>query len=136
MAIEMSPHLIFRTHQFAITPGDDEETNPGIFGKSLAHAVYKHLREKGHEAEPAEAEDYGWVVQVKQVAGGEVRVVCMAQGDDEDMEWRIFVTRNLGMMDKLRGRGPEVAKSVADVYAVVHDWIRSQPGTRDLEVDE
>jgi hypothetical protein len=57
--------LHFESAAFGIDPGEDEATNPGIFGRALAEWVRDRLRERGLPAEDVIAEDFGWCVPVR-----------------------------------------------------------------------
>jgi hypothetical protein len=50
-----SPLLVFESSAFAIVPGEDEETNPGLYGKSLATWLAGELRSAGFPAGMVEA---------------------------------------------------------------------------------
>ena len=42
--MKQSPLLEFESSAFAVMPGEDEETNPGIYGKALAQWLADRLR--------------------------------------------------------------------------------------------
>ena len=70
--------LHFESSAFGIDPGETAETNPVIFGRSLAEWVGERLREQGLPAEAVIAEDFGWSVPVR-LAPHPVYVACAAQ---------------------------------------------------------
>lgn len=47
---------------FEIEPGEDEKTNPGIYGKQLASWIREKMASKGYPAEEVIPEDWGWCV--------------------------------------------------------------------------
>ena len=49
----------FRSTRFEIEPGEDEEINPGIYGKQLAEWLKARLEESGYKVEPIINEDWG-----------------------------------------------------------------------------
>ncbi len=51
----------FKSTQFQIEPDEDEETNPGCFGKALAHWLANELKKYKYETEVI-PEDWGWCV--------------------------------------------------------------------------
>ena len=63
--MKQSPLLTFESSAFAVTPGEDEETNPGIFGKALAQWLAEQLRVAGFATGAVMAEDFGWCVPVE-----------------------------------------------------------------------
>ena len=52
----------FTSDLFQIEPGEDEETNPRMYGKNLASWVRQKLVEIGYAPEEVIPEDYGWLV--------------------------------------------------------------------------
>src|SRR5204863_4211217 len=62
--MKQSPLLIFECAAFAVIPGEDEQTNPGIYGKSLALWLAERLRSAGFAAGAIIAEDFGWCIPV------------------------------------------------------------------------
>lgn len=51
----------FKSRQFTLVEGEEEFTNPGCFGKSLADWLASELKEKGYDTEVI-PEDFGWCV--------------------------------------------------------------------------
>ena len=52
----------FTSDLFQIEPGEDEETNPRMYGKQLAAWIRQKLVENGYQPEDAIPEDFGWLV--------------------------------------------------------------------------
>ena len=65
MAMSISSTLIFQSVAFPPEEGEDEQTNPGIFGRNLAHWVSGFLNEAGIAAGDVIPEDFGWCVPVE-----------------------------------------------------------------------
>ena len=61
----MQAHVEFRSDRFPPVEGDDEEVNPGRYGKRLAEFIRRGLTERGIEAEEPRPEDWGWLVPVR-----------------------------------------------------------------------
>jgi hypothetical protein len=55
----------FRSGLFAIEVGEDEETNPGRYGKNLAVWLKSRLEALGHPVEEVIPEDWGWCVMCR-----------------------------------------------------------------------
>jgi hypothetical protein len=87
--MKQSRLLEFSSSAFAIEPGEDEHTNPGIFGKALANWIAQQLRARGTAAGKIIAEDFGWCVPVESKAG-KLYVAC-ANAEDEQDRWIVFV---------------------------------------------
>ena len=49
----------FTSSLFKIEPGEDEEINPGCYGRQLAVWLKKQLEERGYSVEPIINEDWG-----------------------------------------------------------------------------
>ena len=77
----MHTHLEFMSDQFERVPGEDEETNPDIFGLRLAEFVTKHLMANGYEADHI-AEDWGRCVIIGNAPFSSF-VGCSSYGDDQ-----------------------------------------------------
>lgn len=60
----MRTHLEFRSDAFPACPGEDEEINPGRYGKRLAEFIAAELPRKGYRVRDVYAEDWGWVVEL------------------------------------------------------------------------
>src|ERR1044072_1854354 len=60
----MKTMLEFRSDAFPAEPGEEEEVNPGRYGRALARFIAEGLRGKGFEAAEPVAEDWGWQIDV------------------------------------------------------------------------
>jgi hypothetical protein len=49
----------FTTSLFEVEPGEDEEINPGLYGRQLALWLKAQLEQRGYSVEPIIAEDWG-----------------------------------------------------------------------------
>jgi hypothetical protein len=54
--------LCFKSTLFDIVPGEDADTNPGRYGKSLANWLREKLIAMGYSVEDIVPEDWGWCV--------------------------------------------------------------------------
>jgi hypothetical protein len=63
-ASRMRTHLQFKSTQFEIVAGEDEDTNPQIYGLRLAEFIAEHLNTAGYEV-TVYAEDWGRCVELK-----------------------------------------------------------------------
>jgi hypothetical protein len=57
--------LWFKSTLFEILPGEDENTNPGCYGRSLAIWLRGKLIDMGYDVEDVIPEDWGWCVLCK-----------------------------------------------------------------------
>ncbi|HKS58334.1 MAG TPA: hypothetical protein VJS12_23760 [Steroidobacteraceae bacterium] len=92
-----SPLLEFRSTSFEVAEGEDEETNPGIYGKSLATWLAAQLSVSDDEVN---AEDFGWCVPVKSPQH-RLYIACSSEDDSKD-RWRVFVFAEGGFFSSLK----------------------------------
>ena len=64
----MRTHLEFRSPAFPATPGEDEEINPGRYGKRLASYLAAALPSLGFDVLGCNAEDWGWRIDLRNKA--------------------------------------------------------------------
>jgi hypothetical protein len=57
-----------RSTKFPAYPGEEEEVNPGLWGRRLAEYFYRKLKEQGIETKEIFAEDWGWTVPIHHAA--------------------------------------------------------------------
>src|SRR5262249_42283488 len=127
--LKQSPLLEFECSAFAIDPGEDADTNPGIYGRALARWLAEQLRAAGVPAGEVSGEDFGWCIPVAS-APHSLYVACASRGE-EPGHWQVFVFAEGGLMARLLGRDKSAA-SVASLFAAVRRCLESAPMVRDL----
>ena len=127
--MKQSPLLVFESAAFAVSPGEDEQTNPGIVGKSLALWLAEQLRLAGFSAGEIIAEDFGWCIPVD-ANSHSLYVACAGTREKQD-QWRVFAFAEGGMIARLRGKDRS-AESLATLFAAVRRCIESAPSIRGL----
>jgi len=127
--MKRSPLLEFESSVFAVVPGEDTETNPGIYGKALAQWLADQLREAGVRAGAVIAEDFGWCIPVESRPHS-LYVVCASTGDQPG-RWRVFAFAEGGAIAHLLGKDKSDA-SLAPLFAAVRRCLESTPTVRDL----
>lgn len=128
-----SPLLYFESSVFPVEPGEDEETNPGIFGKSLAHWLAERIATRGFIVEDVFAEDFGWCVAV-QSRPHRLYIAC-ASRDDNPQRWGVFVFAEGGWLARLVGKDKR-SESIAALYTALKELLESAPEISDLRVEE
>jgi len=126
--MKQSPLLEFESSAFAVLPGEDEETNPGIYGKALAQWLAEQLRGAGLPAGDVIAEDFGWCVPVESKPHS-LYVACAST--EKPNHWRLFAFAEGGVMARLMGKDKS-AESLASLFAAVRRCLESAPSVRDL----
>ena len=131
--------LHFESNAFPVTPGEDEQTNPGIFGRALAEWVRDRLRERGLPAGDIIPEDFGWCVPVA-LPPHAVYVACANEGGPEGPQprtetrflgWQLFVFVEGGLMQRLFGKDTR-REAMIRVSEAVRQALASSPDIRNL----
>ena len=95
----MNTQVEFRSSKFPPYDGEEEQINPGLWGKRLGEYLAQHLSAKGFKTEEIVAEDWGYYLPIQNE--GEIAVLyCFAF---------LFIAAEGGGMwsvDALRSNGP------------------------------
>jgi hypothetical protein len=73
----------FRSKKFPPYDGEEEQINPGLWGKRLAEYLVEKLGAKGIKSKEIISEDWGWYIPVEN-EGFRLAVCCGHQGGDDD----------------------------------------------------
>jgi hypothetical protein len=122
--MKQSPLLEFDSSAFAVIPGEDEETNPGIYGKALAQWLAEQLAAAGFSPQAVIAEDFGWCVPLESTPHS-LNVACASTGEKPG-EWRVFAFVEGGMMARVLGKDTS-AESLASLFAALKHCLESAP---------
>jgi len=79
----MKTQVEFRSSKFPAYEGEEEQINPGLWGKRLAEFLVEKLAEQGIATEEMSAEDWGWYVPVRN-EGFRLAICCGHQDGDDD----------------------------------------------------
>jgi hypothetical protein len=131
--MKQSSALEFESCAFAVIPGEDAETNPGIYGKALAQWLCAQLRASGLPAEDAFAEDFGWLVPI-QSRPHRLYVAC-ANSDETGNQWRVFAFAEGGVLARIMGKDKS-AESVALLFTALRRILESAPSVRHLRDEQ
>lgn len=61
----MKTHLEFRSSAFPPYPEEEEQINPGLFGRRLAEFLVERLKDAGFNPDEPGPEDWGWYITVE-----------------------------------------------------------------------
>ena len=75
--------VFFKTELFDVEAGEDEETNPGMYGRQLASWLRERLDDLGYQVQEVIPEDWGWCV-LCQREPYRMWVGCSCLSDPED----------------------------------------------------
>lgn len=79
----MKTQVEFRSSKFPPYEGEEEQLNPGLWGKRLAEYLVQKLAERGIETGEMVAEDWGWSVPVRNEQF-RLALCCGHQNGDDD----------------------------------------------------
>jgi hypothetical protein len=127
--MKQSALLEFESTSFAVEPGEDELTNPGVFGKALATWLAAQLRKGGSRTGEVIAEDFGWCIPVESKPHS-LYVAC-ANAQEVPNTWRVFVFAEGGLVSRLLGKD-QSAQSVSLLFGAVKQVLASAPQVRAL----
>lgn len=96
-----APILSFESSAFPVIEGEDEETNPGIFGRSLAEWLSSQLKQRGMETSAVVPEDFGWCVPVTGQPG-KLYVAC-SSADEKGAAWQVFAFSEGNLLGRVLG---------------------------------
>jgi hypothetical protein len=128
ITMKQSPLLLFESSAFAIVPGEDERTNPGIYGSALAAWLAEQLRSSGVPAGTVIAEDFGWCIPVQSKPHSLYR--ACANGEKPG-QGQLFLVAEGGLWARMLGKDRS-AESVASLFAAVRRCVESAPGVQGL----
>src|SRR5262245_55827388 len=97
--MKQSPLLQFESSFFRVSPGEDEETNLGIFGKSLSEWLSKQLAIKEINTLKIISEDFGWCISLD-TKPGKLYVAC-SNIEASTNQWQVFVFADGSLLAKL-----------------------------------
>jgi hypothetical protein len=102
----------FKSTAFPAYPGEEEEINPGRFGKRLAEFLQTALPSYGFEVTNIGNEDWGWMVELKNEAfplwigcgnvdGTDDEFLCFVEPSRPEIRRMFKKIRTVEIMDKL-----------------------------------
>jgi hypothetical protein len=121
-----------RSSRFAIEAGEDEETNPGIYGRALAQWLATQLPTFGWRVKSCIAEDFGRVVEVED-SRFRAFVAC-ASGHDGADSWQAFTFVEGGGFSGMFAKSKK--QHLADrLLGDVERALRNDTSTSDLRLE-
>lgn len=127
----------FRSSAFQIEPGEDENVNPGIYGRQLALWLKERLESRGQTVLDVFPEDFGWCVRC-QFKPFLLWVGCGSINDKESFEvlpspdqvtWHCFAVAELPLLGRLFRRY-DMAPALTRLNQLLRDILESDPAVR------
>lgn len=121
--MRQSPMLHFESKAFSISEGEDEETNPGIFGKALAEWLAQQLERRGVPTSGVIAEDFGWCVAIS--SNPHKLYVACSSGEAGAASWQLFSFVEGGALNRLFGKDRS-AEELNELHLKVRDILSNE----------
>ena len=114
--------LAFKSLAFPIDPGEDEATNPGVFGKTLANWLNDALQERGIPAGEIIPEDFGWCIRI----GAKSDKLYLACAGSPDAGWQVYAFKDRGLLAGIFGPGVPTGE-VDSLFVATKEILESAP---------
>lgn len=125
----MKTQVEFRSSKFPPYEGEEEQINPGLWGKRLAEYLVAKLGEKGIETEQFVAEDWGYYIPVKN-EGFRLAICCGHQNGDDD-EFLCFTDPDKPLVKKLFKKIDATAQ-LTRLTEAMRQILASEPEIKDV----
>ncbi len=125
----MKTQVEFRSAKFPPYEGEEEQINPGLWGKRLAEYLVQRLSAKGIKTEAIIAEDWGWYIPI-QNEGFRLAVCCGHQDGDDD-EFLCFTDPSTPIVRKLFKKLDATAQ-LTRLTEAIDQILSSDPDIRDV----
>ena len=127
----MNKRLCFTSSIFQPLPGEEEKTNPGVYGQALAGWIREKLNSNGHKiTEEPIPEDWGWVIMIQRKPF-KFWVGCGNEVGNSN-QWGLFVEAELGLFQKLLKR-EDPSHSVSALEQELEKIIKAETGCKNVE---
>ena len=126
----MKTQVEFRSSKFPPYEGEEEDINPGLWGKRLAEYLVVKLVERGIETDPIIAEDWGWYVPIRN-EGFRLALCCGHQSGDDGDEFLCFTDPSRPIVKKLFRRIDATAQ-LTRLTQALEQILASDPDIRDV----
>ncbi len=127
----MKTHVEFRSTAFPPYPGEEDEINPGIWGKRLAEFVYRGLKSRGLDVIEPGSEDWGWMVEIRN-ATFPMWIGCANFEEHED-GYLCFIEPSKPFVRKLLFRKVATEPDVTRVQEALDELLSGDPSIREIQ---
>ena len=129
----MKTQVTFRSKKFPPYDGEEEQINPGLWGKRLAEYLVDKLKPHAIETEEIIAEDWGWYIPIKN-EGFRLAICCGHQNGDDD-EFLCFTDPATPIIRKLFKR-IDATQELTRVVTAMEKILSSDPEIANVEWTE
>ena len=125
----MKTQVEFRSSKFPPYEDEEEQINPGLWGKRLAEYLVEKLADKGIETDQIVAEDWGWYIPVR---NPEFRLaLCCGHQSGEDDQFLCFTDPATPVVKKFFKK-IDATPQLAHLTAVLQQILASDPDIKEL----
>jgi hypothetical protein len=125
----MKTQVEFRSPKFPPYEGEEEQINPGLWGKRLAEYLVQKLAEKGIATDGMIAEDWGWYVPVRN--DGFRLALCCGHQDGDDDQFLCFTDPATPIVQKLFKK-IDATPQLTRLTEALQQILASDPEIRDV----
>ena len=125
----MKTQVEFKSSKFPPYEGEEEEINPGLWGRRLAEYLVQKLADLGVETEDIIAEDWGYYVPLRN-EGFEIALCCGHQDGDDD-EFLCFTEPSKPITRKLF-RKVDATAQLSRLVEALEKILQSDPDIREI----
>jgi trehalose-6-phosphatase len=125
----MKTQVEFRSSKFPPFEGEEDQINPGLWGKRLAEYLVQKLSEKGIKTEGIMGEDWGYYIPV-QNEGFKLAICCGHQSGDAD-EFLCFTDPGTPVVKKFFKKIDATAQ-LSRLTEAMQQILASDPEIRDV----
>ena len=129
----MTRYIHFWSDRFKPDPGEDEEVNPGIYGKKLAIWITDELPESRIKINRMYPEDWGWEIDVS--TENIKRYIGVRNVDGTENEWVVFIDIKNKMIKKLLGKSQNEEQEIEEILKGLKTILRNEESIRDLDTN-
>jgi hypothetical protein len=125
----MSDGYWFKSSLFEVEPGEDDEINPGIYGRQLAVWMKKQLEARGYTVDDVINEDWGRCLMCQRspfslwVGVSSVTETAMK----DEVVWHCFAVTEGGLRMRMFGNKNEIEATRAKLDAALESILRAEP---------
>ena len=123
----------FRSNKFPPYDGEEDEINPGLWGRRLAEYLVGKLKEKGISVDEPIAEDWGYYIPVEN-KDFRLAICCGHQNGDDD-EFLCFTDPSKPTVRKLFKK-IDASTQLKQITESLNEIFTSDPEITDLEWTE
>jgi hypothetical protein len=129
----MKTQVEFRSSKFPPYEGEEEQINPGVWGKRLAEYLVQKLSEKGISTQEINWEDWGWYIPVE---NKEFRLaICCGHRVGNADEFLCFIDPGTPSVRKLFKK-IDATPQLSRLTEALQQILASDPEIKDVVWDE